>query len=316
MHAFILAGGFATRLWPLTEKRAKPLLRVGGKPLVEYIVDSIPSQMPITISTNAVFAEDFEEWKKTIKGKNISILIEDAGHEDQKLGALGATAKWVKEQKIQDDILLLAGDNYCDFPLQKFLESFNGNPLILGYDVKSKETAQRFGTIIVEEKDQKTVVEFEEKPLRPHSTIVSTGWSILPKSTVQILHEYAKVKPDNIGGIFEEFLRQELPVECKTFDGLWKDIGSFESYIHLHQCVVGEKVLADTSAKIEGSILKGSIDLGAKTIVRNSTLTDCIIMENTIIDDCILERCIIDSNCSLKGVDFCDQMLRSGTVLT
>ena len=63
MHAFILAGGFATRLWPLTEKRAKPLLPLAGVPLIEYLVQDIPEDIPITISTNAVFKEAFEESK-------------------------------------------------------------------------------------------------------------------------------------------------------------------------------------------------------------------------------------------------------------
>ena len=82
MKAFILAGGFATRLWPLTEKRAKPLLPLAGIPLLTHLVEKIPAGIPITVSTNAVFAEDFEKWKKAMSDKRlaISILIEDAGH--------------------------------------------------------------------------------------------------------------------------------------------------------------------------------------------------------------------------------------------
>ncbi len=75
MKAFILAGGFATRLWPLTEKRAKPLLPLAGVPLVEHLVRDIPEDIPVTISTNAVFKEDFENWAMQYDRSNITILI-------------------------------------------------------------------------------------------------------------------------------------------------------------------------------------------------------------------------------------------------
>jgi GTP:adenosylcobinamide-phosphate guanylyltransferase len=66
MHAFILAGGFATRLWPLTEKRAKPLLPLAGKPLLTHLLEKIPRDIPVTVSTNAAFANGFSEWQKMI----------------------------------------------------------------------------------------------------------------------------------------------------------------------------------------------------------------------------------------------------------
>src|SRR3989344_4686281 len=143
MKAFVLAGGFATRLWPLTEKRAKPLLPLAGKPLLTHLVEKIPKDMQITVSTNAVFAKDFEMWREgchaerrrsmtggkspfaSAQGDTVKILIEDTGHEGEKLGALGAVAKWVTEQKIDDNILLLAGDNYIGFQMQEFLDASN-----------------------------------------------------------------------------------------------------------------------------------------------------------------------------------------------
>ena len=87
MHAIILAGGFATRLWPLTENTAKPLIEVAGKPLISYIIESLPLDIKITISTNLVFADDFIHWKNTYfadRSENIDIFIEDSAGETEK----------------------------------------------------------------------------------------------------------------------------------------------------------------------------------------------------------------------------------------
>lgn len=318
MQVFILAGGFATRLWPLTEKRAKPLLPVAGKPLLSYAVDAVPKDLTITISTNAAFEESFRAWQKTYGRKNITISIEDAGHEGEKLGALGAVARWIQVEKIEDDILLLAGDNYAACDMAAFIKRFRGNPLLAGHDIGDTELARQFGTIITKDTkgDLEQVTSFEEKPLHPVSTVVSTGWWILPKETLGIVCEYAKEHPDNVGGIFEEFLRKKMIIDCYRFTELWKDIGSFESYLSLHRALIGEKTLAHASATTDAkTILEGSVDLGAKTQVKKSRLQDCILFGSSTITDCVLERCIVDENCLLQGVDLQDQMLRAGTVL-
>ena len=152
MHSFILAGGFATRLWPLTEKRAKPLLPLAGKPILTHIVEKIPQNIPITVSTNAVFQDGFEKWKEGI-GREVEILIEDTNHDDHKLGALGAVAKWVTDAKIEEDVLLLTGDNYIGFELTDFIEAYNKDtPLLAAHDIKDKEQAKSFGTVVLDER--------------------------------------------------------------------------------------------------------------------------------------------------------------------
>lgn len=326
MHTFILAGGFATRLWPLTERRAKPLLPVAGKPLLSYAVDQVPEHIPITISTNAVFQKDFLEWKKSCTRKNVEISIEDVGHENEKLGALGAVAHWITENTIDDDVLLLAGDNYADCDLTHFISLFSDKPLIAGHDIGDTDLARQFGTIILEELPSPSerraggvgrVKSFEEKPLHPKSTIVSTGIWILPKSSLPILCEYARQHPDNIGGVFEEFLKRNVPVDCFIFTELWKDIGSFEAYLSLHRALVGERTLADATTTTDAkTTLHGSNDLGPDCRIQKSVLTDCILFGNSQITDCVLTRCIIDKNCVLEGIDLTDQMLRAGTKLT
>lgn len=321
MHSFILAGGFATRLWPLTEKRAKPLLPLAGLPLLTHLVEKIPAGMPVTVSTNAVFAEDFLKWKAENRKQktDVSILIEDAGHETEKLGALGAVAKWIIEENIQDDVLLLAGDNYVGFSLRSFIERFSGKPLIAAFDIRDRDAAKKFGTILTKTGETQTgtfrVTGFEEKPRDPKSTLVSTGCSILPAETLPMLVSYAARHPDNIGGIFEQMLMEGMEITCVPFADPWFDIGSFESYIEATTALVGNRVLTGDEAHIQETTCEGSVVLGKGSKVARSRLHNVVLFENCEVEDCVLENCVIDNDCILRGVDLSGKMLREGTRL-
>jgi glucose-1-phosphate thymidylyltransferase len=313
MQAFILAGGFATRLWPLTEKRAKPLLPLAGKPLLTHLVENIPEGIEITVSTNATFAEDFAKWKNKQAAKDrITILIEDAGHEDEKLGALGAVAQWIRDERIEDDVLLLAGDNYIGFSIADLIAQYKGNPLLAAHDIKEKEKAKLFGTVICEDT---RVTAFEEKPEEPKSTLISTGCYVLSKETLPVLIAYAKDHPDNIGSIFTHFLDQNIDVDCASFSEPWFDIGSFDAYLEATQALVGENFLLGESSAQEGSTLEGSVVLGKSSQVKQSSLKNVVLFEGCNIEDCVLENCIVDNSCNLRGVDLTGKMLREGTQL-
>lgn len=325
MHCFILAGGFATRLWPITERRAKPLLPLAGKPLLTYAVEVIPKDIAISVSTNAFFAPDLGTWAKTMINRRVAIVVEDAGHEDEKLGALGAVARWLSETKFDQDLLLIAGDNYVGCSMEKFLSARRDRPLIAAHDIGDLTLASQFGTVIVEDLPSPqsrggarggVVTSFEEKPAKPRSTLVSTGWWWLPRSSLPTLQEYARSHPDNVGSVFEEFLRRGMGVDCFVFTETWKDIGSFDAYLSLHREIVGDRRLVHSSSRMDvETILKRSIDIGPNTVIEKSTLSDCMLFGNSTVTDCVLERCIIDEGCALEGVDLTDKMLRAGTVL-
>lgn len=316
MEAFILAGGFATRLWPLTEKRAKPLLPLAGVPILSHLVEQIPKDIPITVSTNAALREGFEQWHATLKRPNVSVVIEDAAHDDHKLGALGAVAAWVKQQNFTEDLLLLTGDNYCGFSMEKFLsETKQDTALLAAYDIGNLEAAQSFGTVIVN-KDRRTIEAFEEKPRDPKTTLVSTGCSFLPASSIPILCAYAAEHPDNVGGIFEELLAKGKSVEAFIFEEPWFDIGSFEAYLAATKALVGEKALLHETAHMEDTDVRGTVVAGANVSIRKSVLENVVIFDDCTIEDCVLTDCILDTKCVLRGIDLTGKMLRSGTALT
>ncbi|HVW66239.1 MAG TPA: NDP-sugar synthase [Candidatus Peribacteraceae bacterium] len=316
MHAFILAGGFATRLWPLTESRAKPLLPLAGKPMLTHIVEKIPADIAITVSTNAVFEKSFCDWAAEQTRKDIEIRIEETRKDDEKLGALGAVRQWIEEEKIADDVLLLTGDNYFGFRFEDFLKHHKeGSALIAAYDIGSSEKAKSFGTVIAVDG---AVTGFEEKPPHPKSTLVSTGCTVIPASDLDILVMYAKEHPDNVGGIFEELLRRRKKIRCFTFTDPWFDVGSFEAYLDATKALVGNALHALSPESIDEESKRrreGSVVIGKDTTVRQSALKDTVVFEHCVIEDCVLDQCVIDNDCHLKGIDLTGKMIRAGTVL-
>lgn len=310
MRCFILAGGFATRLWPLTEHRAKPLLPLAGKPILTHLIEKIPDGLPITVSTNAVFKDAFESWNRGLH-RDIEILIEDALHDDHKIGALGAVAQWIQEKKIAEDIFLLTGDNYCGFSFHDFIQAFHGTTLLATHDIHSPEKAKSYGTVIAKEH---TVIGFQEKPTHPKTTLVNTGASILPQNTLSILTTYAKKHPDNVGSVFEEFLHCDIPIKCFSSAEPWFDIGSFDSYLEATKALVGNSVINEGFLS-KDSKTTGSIVIGSDSQVKQSTLHNVVLFDSCRIIDCVLTDCIVDNNCVLSHIDLTHKMIREGTIL-
>jgi len=318
------------------------LLPLAGKPMLTHIVEKIPASIPITVSTNAAFAEPYFAWRKTIDRENLEIVIERTTSDDQKLGTNGAVAQWIREAKLDEDLLLLTGDNYLGFSMDAFLESFDPKrPILAAYDIKDLGQASKFGTVILDLSEKlkatqeteetnesgnssssvsfvssvSSVKAFEEKPKEPKTTLVSTGCYAIPKTCLPIVVEYAKDHPDNIGGIFEEFLRQGISVDCFRFDEPWFDIGSFDVYIEATRKLVGEQCLQAKGVTLTETICEGSVVIDAGSTITKSTLRDTVVFGGSTIDDCVIDRCVIDEGCVLKGVDLTGKMIRAGTVL-
>ena len=195
MKCIILAGGFATRLWPLTESKAKPLLHLKDKPIISHIVDGLPSDMEIIVSTNAVFEYEFKKWVQDYKNRPIRIFVEDSVDDEFKKGALGATAMVIGHEKIEEDLLLIAGDNYFGFEMKDFIDSYQNNPILAAYDIQDLNLAKRFGVVVANTDPESSlptgqagsggqVVEFQEKPQEPKSTLVSTGCYVFPRENL------------------------------------------------------------------------------------------------------------------------------------
>lgn len=308
IKALILAGGFATRLWPLTEKRAKPLLPLAGKPLIAHIIEKIPASIPIIISTNRVFHKDFLELKDLYKNRDISVFIEDSLEDKAKKGALGASSLVIEEFQINTPLLLIAGDNYFGFDMGDFLSKYDGKTLLASYDTKSLQTARQFGVLEVE---GTRLLSFVEKPQDPPSTLISTGCYLFSPRHLQFIKDYARISADNLGGIFEYLLKMGEEVEVYSFSENWIDIGSFDSYLTAHRLLTKNNLIAD-SAKIINSTLGKSVEIDINCVLENCSVEESIIMEGARLKNARIRGCIIDKDCLIEDVDLDHKMIRAG----
>ncbi len=310
MKCIILAGGFATRLWPLTENKAKPLLHLKDKPIISHIVDSLPEDMEIIVSTNAIFEHEFKKWAQDYKNRPIKIFVEDSVNDEFKKGALGATAMVIGHEKIEEDLLLIAGDNYFGFNMKDFINPYQNNPTLVAYDIQDLNLAKRFG-VVVEQNGQ--VVEFQEKPQEPKSTLVSTGCYIFPSENLSDIVDYAKQKNDDLGGIFEYLLQKNISINVFSFSGKWFDVGSFEGYLKANRELLDNQVIENGQVEKTGSQFKGGVYLGDHTSIQDSTLEDTVILKNCKIINCVLRNCIVDEGAELKNIDLSHKMIRQGS---
>ena len=314
MHVFILAGGFATRLWPLSELRPKPLLPIAGKPILTYLIEGIPKGLSIAISTNAVFEDEFKRWATTLD-RPVDIIIEQTSGDNDKLGTLGALNQWVERFNIDDDILFLLGDNYFSEPIENLIKRYDGStPFLIAYDIEDIEQAKKFG--IAEVNKEGRVISFEEKPDNPRSTLVNTGCSILPKAHIQTVLDHGKKFPDNAGEMFVALENANVPIDCVGFTGDWVDIGSFKAYSAFNKQFTGARTIVKPGAMIDNvSTTNDGVVVGEGSKVTNCSLSNVVIFEGCVLKDCVLTNCVIDKHSTLTHCEFTDKMIAAGTVL-
>jgi glucose-1-phosphate thymidylyltransferase len=223
MKCLILAGGFGTRLYPLTLYRAKALLEHKGKPILTHIVDKVPQGIDILISVNKKFETGFRHWEKSID-RQVEICVEDVSTEEHKKGAASALNFWIETKNINDDLLVIAGDNYFEFGLAEFIDAYNGkNTLVAIYDIGDKNKASQFGVVQL---DGHKIVKFEEKPAKPKSSLIATACYILPPRVFPLLRQYCSGgKRDNLGSFISHLITTD-EVHGYLFTEPWFDIGS------------------------------------------------------------------------------------------
>lgn len=223
MKCLILASGFGTRLYPLTVYKAKALLEYKGKPVLTHIVERVPADVEVFVCCNRKFETDFHKWREGME-RWVELCVEDVWTEEQKKGAIGSLNFWVEEKKFADDLLVIAGDNYFEFDLGKFIAAYNScNVLVAVHDIGDRSKARQFGVVRL---DGKRIVEFEEKPPQPQSSLVATAIYILPPRVFPVLSHYHSLgERDNLGSFIAYLVRTE-EVHAYTFSEVWLDIGS------------------------------------------------------------------------------------------
>lgn len=237
MNVLILAAGYATRLYPLTLKKAKPLLEVAGKPMIEWVLDNLAPVSDIEIIyivTNNKFAKDFQTWADDYKRRHSKFrftIINDGSNDDSdKLGAIGdINLVLTREDLSTSDLIVVAGDNLFSEPLTDFANSARNSLATLAtYDVGDLEAMKKYANIDIN--SEGVITHFEEKPANPKSTLAGIALYYFSRETIPLFTTYlaAGNNPDQPGR-FIQWLYQRKPVKTFQIKGTWFDIGSKET---------------------------------------------------------------------------------------
>ncbi|MGP6140245.1 MULTISPECIES: nucleotidyltransferase family protein [unclassified Jeotgalibaca] len=235
MKAIILAAGYATRLYPLTKDRPKPLLEVAGKTILDFIAEKIERVTEIDeiiIVTNDKFSGHFEKWREICDySKKITVVNDGTLTNDTRLGAIGDIQYVIDTLKVQDDLMILAGDNLFDFELTDFVSYFKEveTDCITSYFEENDAQVKRAG--VVELDGNQMVLSFEEKPAQPRSQYCVPAFYLYKKETLPLFEQYLMEgnNPD-APGHFVPYLISKKPAHAFLFEGRRYDIGTVESY--------------------------------------------------------------------------------------
>lgn len=239
MKGIILAAGYATRLYPLTKNKPKPLLPIAKVPIIERILLKFKELYKIDqifVVTNSKFYPHFEKWLKEYRDKrnnNLEIKIVDDGTwtNETRLGPVGDITLVIEKFNIQEDVIVLAGDNLFELDLKKMcnISEANKSSVIGAYNFERLDQVRnKFGVVTVDENSK--IIDFEEKPTEPNSTLAATAIYLFKQDALKYiidLYNRPHKKEINVGEIIPWLIENNIPVYCEYLT-LWFDIGAHE----------------------------------------------------------------------------------------
>lgn len=233
MKCLILAAGYATRLYPLTENFPKPLLKVGNKTILDWLIDDIDTLGLVdeyVVISNHKFAEHFEAWAKE-KAQKITVVDDGTSTNETRLGAVCDIQFAIDKLGLDDDMLVIAGDNVLDFSLTRFIEYARekGASAIMRYYEPETKKLLKSGVVTIDENDR--VLKMTEKSPEPATNWCTPPFYYYTREAARLVKEGIK---DGCGidapGSFIAYLCEREPVYAFLMPGKRYDIGNLESY--------------------------------------------------------------------------------------
>lgn len=234
MKCLILAAGYATRLYPLTENFPKPLLEVAGKTILDWLIDDMAQTGLVDeyiVISNHKFAHIFEEWAARHEGVVIRVLDDGTTSNENRLGAVCDIQFAIEQLHLDDDLLVMAGDNLLDFRLEGFIRYAQQKQAscVMRYYEAEEAKLRKSGVLEIDESDR--ILSMEEKPARPKSHWCAPAFYCY---TREDSHRIAKAIEDGCGtdapGSFIAWLSGQTEVYAWEMPGKRYDIGNLESY--------------------------------------------------------------------------------------
>lgn len=233
MKCLILAAGYATRLYPLTENFPKPLLKVGDKTILDWLIDDIDASGAVdgyVVISNHKFAHHFDTWAKT-KQQNVTVVDDGTESNETRLGAVKDIQFAIDKLGLDDDMLVIAGDNLLDFSLTRFVayaQEKNAS-CIMRYYEKNEQKLLKCGVVTVDETDK--ILRMTEKSPTPETHWCCPPFYYYTKADARLVEKgIAAGCGTDAPGSYIAWLCTQTPVYAMEMPGSRYDIGNLESY--------------------------------------------------------------------------------------
>lgn len=242
MKCLILAAGYATRLYPLTENFPKPLLDVGGKTILDWLVDDIHTAGLVdefVVISNHKFAHHFDKWAAT-KTMQVTVVDDGTDSNETRLGAVKDIQFAIDKLGLDDDMLVVAGDNVLDFSLTKFLHyaKEKNTSCIMRYYEPEEKKLTKCGVVEIDEKDR--IVSMEEKPAQPKSHWCCPPFYYYTKADAKLVAKGIEAGcGTDAPGSYIAWLCTQAPVFAMEMPGKRFDVGNLESYNKIKEAYKG-----------------------------------------------------------------------------
>lgn len=233
MKCLILAAGYATRLYPLTENFPKPLLKVGEKTILDWLVDDIHSCGLVdeyVVISNHKYAHHFESWAKE-KQQKITVVDDGTVSNETRLGAVRDIQFAIEALNLDDEMLVIAGDNVLDFSLTKFIgyAREKKTSCIMRYYEPDGKRLTKCGVVEIDDTDR--ILSMEEKPARPKSNWCCPPFYFYTREDARLISKgIASGCGTDAPGSYIAWLSTQTPVSAMEMPGRRYDIGNLESY--------------------------------------------------------------------------------------
>lgn len=233
MKCLILAAGYATRLYPLTENFPKPLLQVGEKTILDWLVDDIDTAGLVdeyVVISNHKYAHHFEDWAKT-KTMKVTVVDDGTSSNETRLGAVKDIQFAIDTLGLDDEMLVIAGDNVLDFSLTRFLvyAKEKGTSCIMRYYEGAQQKLVKCGVVQVDEQDR--ILGMEEKPAQPKSNWCCPPFYYYTREDARLVAKGIEAGcGTDAPGSYIAWLCTQTPVHAMEMPGKRFDVGNLESY--------------------------------------------------------------------------------------
>lgn len=317
LQAVVLAGGFGTRLSPITDSKPKPLVRIFDTTVLENVLCMLNKTEAAIVSVSTFYKSEMIEEVCRRVSRDICCKRETTA-----LGTAGGVKNCYDGKS--ENVLVVSGDGVFDFDLQKAVDFHVENKNDVTIVTSRKHDPTEYGVVLCD--DDGNITEFSEKPCwsRVKSNLVNTGIYVLSKKVLDSIPD--NMKYDFSNNLFPKLLSESAKMRVFEYDGFWCDIGTFDEYYSCMRLALCGKI---NLCKLGGENIKKLVEKGIHaeenvyvsknaSIGKNVRIADMSVVCNgaQIHDDCDVSGAVVGSGCILgKGTSITGAILGDNVIV-